>query len=200
MLKKICVYCGSSDKASQRYLDEAYQVGKTLAEKRITLVYGGGKTGLMGTLANGVLENGGKVIGVTPSFFNTKVLVHPHLTRLEVVEDMHQRKALMINLADGFIALPGGYGTFDELFETLTWAQIGLHTKPIGFLNLQNYFDPLIKLIEHAIREGFIYDSHRELFADDVDIHALLEKMEAYQPPSDLARWVQRNEYCIIED
>jgi uncharacterized protein (TIGR00730 family) len=200
MLKKICVYCGSSDKVSQRYLDEGYRVGKILAEKRIALVYGGGKTGVMGSVANGALEHGGKVIGVTPTFFNTKVLVHPHLTRLEVVEDMHQRKALMISLADGFIALPGGYGTFDELFEVITWAQIGLHAKPIGLFNIENYFGPFIHLVEHAIQQGFIYDTHRELFIDDEDIYSLLEKMEFYKPPKDLARWVQRNEYCILED
>jgi len=195
MLKRICVYCGSSDSLDQAYLDEAYQVGKTFAQNGITLIYGAGKTGLMGAIANGALEHGGEVIGVLPKFFNTSVLVHSSLTQLELVDTMHERKARMAALADGFIALPGGFGTFDELFEILTWAQIGLHAKPIGLLNIQHYFDPLLALVEHASQQGFVYSAHGGLFVHDVHIHPLLDLMQAYQPPFGLARWVQRSAY-----
>jgi uncharacterized protein (TIGR00730 family) len=169
-------------------------MGRTLAHNGIRLVYGAGKTGLMGALADGVLEVGGVVIGVVPVNLNTPQLIHSQLSQLEVVPDIHQRKARMIALAEAFIALPGGYGTFDELFETLTWAQIGLHQKPIGLLNIRNYFDPLLKMIDNAWIEGFIYPGHEKLLVVDQEPAALLTKLKEYQSPSDLERWVNREE------
>jgi uncharacterized protein (TIGR00730 family) len=194
-MKTICVYCGSSDKVDQAYLNAAYDTGAVLAQRQLTLVYGAGKTGLMGALADGALQHGGQVIGVIPQQFYTPALAHNALSRLEVVDDMHERKARMAKLSDGFIALPGGYGTFEEFFEVLTWAQIGLHHKPIGLLNIQGYFDPLLALVQHSSRTGFIYDEHVNLFLHAAAPEALLEAMAAYTPPDGLARWVEREAY-----
>lgn len=169
-------------------------MGRTLAYNSIRLVYGAGKTGLMGALADGALEGGGVVIGVVPVNLNTPQLIHDQLSQLEVVPDIHQRKARMIALSEAFIALPGGYGTFDELFETLTWAQIGLHQKPIGLLNIRNYFDPLLKMVDNAWIEGFIYPGHEKLLVVDKEPAALLIKLKEYQSPSDLESWVNREE------
>src|SRR5512133_1498708 len=148
-IKTVCVYCGSADGLNDVYLSAAFQTGQELANAGLRLVYGAGKTGLMGAVAEGVLQSGGEVTGVVPSYLNTPPLVHAGLTKLEVVETIHLRKARMMELADAIIALPGGYGTFEELFEALTWAQIGLHHKPIGLLNTLHYFDPLIALCQH---------------------------------------------------
>lgn len=191
-MKQICVYCGSSDSVHPEFLSAAYDLGKTLASRQHTLVYGAGKTGLMGSVANGVLEQGGRVYGVIPKNFYTPQLAHYSLTNLEVVETMHIRKARMAELADAFIALPGGFGTFEELFEMLTWAQIGLHQKPIGLLNIRGYFDPLIALVEHAQKEGFIYREHSQILVQSASPGTLLDKMEAYHPPDELDRWVNR--------
>ena len=136
----ICVFCGSSDRSSEPYLHAAKEMGSTIAEHGHTLIYGGGGTGLMGALADGALEQGGKVIGVIPEKFNNQTLAHQQLTEMHVVESMHERKAQMIAMSDAFIALPGGYGTFEELFEVLTWAQIGIHKCPVGILNIDEYF------------------------------------------------------------
>ena len=141
-LRSICVFCGSADGLKQVYLDAAFGLGQLLARQGITLVYGAGKTGLMGAVADGALSAGGEVIGIVPHNLNTSALIHAGLTRLETSENMHTRKARMSELAEAFIALPGGLGTFDELFETLTWVQIGLHHKPVGLLNTLNYYDP----------------------------------------------------------
>lgn len=192
-MQQICVYCGSSDSVHPEYLSAAYNLGKTLASRKHTLVYGAGKTGLMGSVANGVLEQGGRVFGVIPKNFYTPQLAHYSLTNLEVVETMHIRKARMAELADAFIALPGGFGTFEELFEMLTWAQIGLHHKPIGLLNIRGYFDPLLMMVEHAENEGFIYSEHSLLLVHSESPYTLLDQMEAYQPPEELDRWVNRN-------
>jgi uncharacterized protein (TIGR00730 family) len=194
ILRSICVYCGSADGLKPVYLDAAHALGSLLAREGITLVYGAGKTGLMGAVADGALQAGGEVVGVVPRHLNTPVLIHANLTRLEVSEDMHTRKARMSQLADAFIALPGGFGTFDELFETLTWVQIGLHSKPVGLLNVQHYFDPLLELIEHAGREGFLYSEHRGLLVHAAQPQTLLQGLRAYQPPKDLDRWVNRPE------
>lgn len=167
-------------------------MGRALAQRSIELVYGAGKTGLMGAVADGALKAGGSVVGVIPSMFETPALAHTGLTRLEVVDTMHQRKARMSQLAEAFIALPGGFGTFDELFETLTWAQIGLHQKPVGLLNTNSYYDPLLAMVEHARKEGFIYNEHAMLLVASADPDELLTQMEAYQPPSGLERWVAR--------
>jgi len=190
----VCVYCGSADHLKPCYLESAYGLGQFLAQSGIQVVYGAGKTGLMGKLAEGVLDAGGKVTGIVPRNLFTPVLIHDSLSVLEVVDDIQVRKARMSELAQGFIALPGGYGTFDELFETLTWAQIGLHSKPIGLLNVNHYFDPLIKLVANAWQEGFIYPGHENLLLEETDPHRLIEKMEAYRPPGDLEKWVTRDE------
>ncbi|MGA9531645.1 MAG: TIGR00730 family Rossman fold protein [Anaerolineales bacterium] len=191
-LRRICVFCGSSDSVPSAYLEAAAEIGELLAERGITIVFGGGSTGLMGALANAALAAGGRVIGVLPRIFNTPALAHAGLTELELVDGMHERKARMAELADGFIALPGGFGTFEELFEVLTWAQIGLHHKPVGVLNIDGYFDPLLALIAHAGDQGFIYAEHQQLLANDREPAGLLRSMEDYQPPEGLARWVDR--------
>ena len=192
-MKSVCVYCGSSDKMHQDYLEAARQMGAALAERDLQLLYGAGRTGLMGALADGALEAGGEVIGIIPAIFNTPQLAHCGLTRLEVVESMHQRKTRLAELADAFIALPGGYGTFEEFFEILTWAQIGLHSKPIGLLNSHHYFDPLLAMVEHARAEGFIYDEHRALFTWAESPAVLLDALASHRPPEGLERWLRRD-------
>lgn len=193
-IKKICVYCGSSDRISKEYLEHARQLGEAVARRGWQLWYGAGSTGLMGAVADGALQQGGEVIGVIPQLFNTPVLAHQNLTRLEVVKTMHQRKARLARQADAFIALPGGYGTFEEFFEILTWAQIGLHAKPVGLLNTRQYFAPLLAMVEHARREGFIYDEHRSLFLAEAEPEALLDALESFQAPSGLERWLSRED------
>ncbi len=174
------------------YLTAAFQMGELIARTKITLIYGAGKTGLMGALADGALKAGGTVIGVVNEQLNQPQLIHAGLSRLDVVADIHQRKARMSSLADAFIALPGGYGTLDELFETLTWIQIGLHKKPIALLNTNHYFDPLLNLIDHALQEGFIYTEHRRvLFAADTPV-GVLEELARFELPQGLERWVNR--------
>jgi uncharacterized protein (TIGR00730 family) len=148
----------------------------------------------MGAVADGALDAGGEVIGVIPGYFNTPALAHQRLTRMEVVDTIHQRKARLAELADAFIALPGGYGTFEEFFEILTWAQIGLHNKPIGLLNFRRYFDPLLALVENARQEGFIYEEHRELFVAAEDPQTLIEGLKRFEAPRGIERWVNRNE------
>jgi len=190
--KRICVYCGSADNLDRIYTDAARTLGGLLANRGIELVYGAGKTGLMGAVADGVLEAGGKVIGVVPENLNQPQLIHASLTHLEIVSDIQLRKARMSQMADAFIALPGGYGTLDELFETLTWAQIGLHTKPVGLLNTAGYFSPLLEMIERARSEKFIYDEHRDLLISSSDPNDLLARLETFTLPSGLERWVSR--------
>jgi uncharacterized protein (TIGR00730 family) len=191
-MKSICVFCGSSDSVHVDYLTAARQMGKTLAERRIRLIFGGGKTGLMGAVANGVLEAGGEVIGVIIPSMNTKALAHDGLTRMEVPLTMHARKAKMHELADGYIALPGGFGTFDELFETVTWAQTGAHEKPVGLLNIRNYYAPLMAAIDHAVQEGFIFQEHRDVLFMEADPNVLIDKMERYEHPhAAVKRWMR---------
>ncbi len=192
-MKSICVYCGSSDKMDFEYLEAARLMGATVAAHGLQLIYGAGSTGLMGALADSALEGGGEVIGVIPSYFNTPVLAHANLTKLEVVDTIHQRKARMVELADAFVALPGGFGTLEELFEMLTWAQIGLHQKPVGLLNTRRYFDPLLAMIDHAREEGFIYDEHRSLFTCADQPGELLQALTNHRRPSGLERWLSRD-------
>ena len=153
-MNSICVFCGSADAVPSDYKSAAWTMGRILAESGIRLIYGGGKTGLMGAVADGALSAGGEVIGVIIPSMNNRALAHDGLTRMDVPPDMHARKARMHELADGYIALPGGYGTFDELFETITWSQIGQHEKAIGLLNVRNYFTPLLAAMDHAVAEG----------------------------------------------
>jgi uncharacterized protein (TIGR00730 family) len=191
-MKSICIYCGSSDRVRPAYLESARQMGAALAERGLTLVYGAGSTGLMGALADAALEAGGQVIGVIPAIFNTPRLAHNGLTRLEVLDTIHLRKARMIELSDAFIALPGGFGTLEELFEILTWAQVGLHHKPVGLLNTQRYFDPLLRLLDHIEQEGFIYSEHRQLLSHAETPQALLEALDKHSRPDGLERWLTR--------
>jgi uncharacterized protein (TIGR00730 family) len=191
-MKRICVYCGSSDKINSKYLDAAQSMGHAIADREIELVYGGGGTGLMGKVADAVLEKGGRVIGVIPEQFNTPALVHNGLSDLYVVDTMHIRKAMMAEMADAFIALPGGFGTLEELFEILTWAQIGLHEHPVGVLNTDDYYQPLLNFIAQAQAEGFIYNEHQSLLLHDSHPARLIESLMAYHPPIGLERWVDR--------
>jgi uncharacterized protein (TIGR00730 family) len=191
-MKSICVFCGSSDTVHADYLAAARQMGRTLAERGLRLIYGGGKTGLMGSVADGVLEAGGEVFGVIIPSMNTVALAHAGLTQMDVVDGMHARKARMHALADGYIALPGGLGTFDELFETVTWAQTGAHEKPVGLLNVKNYYVPLLAAIDHAVREGFIFQEHRDVLFCEADPNVLIDKMEQYVHPREaVKRWLR---------
>lgn len=193
IMKTICVYCGSANHASRKYFLAAQRMGETLAHAGLTLVYGGGRTGLMGALADSVLASGGQVIGVIVSSMNTPELAHTHLTHMEVSPTIHQRKARMYALADGYIALPGGYGTLDELFETLTWAQIGEHKKPVGLLNVDGYYDSLLKMLDFATSEGFIFHEHRASLLCETDPEKLLSAMVAYRYPHEAAqRWMRQ--------
>ena len=194
-LQSICVYCGSANQASRDYFVVARQVGETLARRGLSLVYGGGKTGLMGALADGALAQGGQVVGVIPEGMNTPELAHTSLTRLEVTATIHQRKARMYELADGYVALPGGYGTLDELFETLTWAQIGEHSKPVGLLNVDGYYDLLLKMLDRAMEEKFLFPEHRRLLLCYPDPDSLLEAMLKFEPPLEaVKRWMRQEE------
>lgn len=192
-MQSICVYCGSADDLHPDYMEAGRQMGRALAENGMSLVYGGGKTGIMGALAQGALAAGGQVTGVIVESMNTPALAQTGLTRLEVTATIHQRKARMIELADGFIALPGGFGTFDELFETITWGQIGIHQKPIGLLNVRRYFDPLNAMIAHAQREGFIFQEHRQLLCMAETPLGLLTLMGQHQHPVEaVRRWMRQ--------
>jgi len=191
-MKSICVFCGSSDSVHADYMTAAYQMGKLLAEKGIRLVYGGGKTGLMGAVANGAVDAVGEVIGVIIPSMNTTALAHTGITRMDVAPDMHGRKARMHELADGYIALPGGYGTWDELFETVTWAQTGAHEKPVGLLNVREYYNLLLAAMDHAVAEGFIYPEHRKALFCESDPNQLLNAMEKYVHPREaVKRWLK---------
>ena len=193
-MKTVCVYCGSSDKMSEAYLRSGHKMGRAIARRGMTLAYGAGCTGMMGAVADGALEVGGEVIGVIPKLFATPALMHQGLSRLEIVEDMHTRKQRLAEISDAFIALPGGYGTFEELFEILTWAQIGLHHKAVGILNDQHYFDPLLTVIEHARTEGFMYAEHNALYVYAEQPDRLLDLLESYQYPGGMEKWVTREE------
>ena len=192
-MKQICVYCGSSDKVPKNYLETASELGKLLAARGYTLVYGAGSTGIMGALSQSVIESGGKVWGVIPKMFDTPQLANKNLSRYEVVENIHIRKARMIEISDAFIALPGGYGTLEEFFEVITWAQIGLHQKPIGLLNLEGYYDALLSMVERADSEGFIYGEHKFLFTVASTPHELLDSLSEYKLPEGLERWYKRD-------
>lgn len=182
-LKRICVFCGSRRGRRPEYVAAARAVGATLGRRGIGLVYGGGGVGVMGELADAALAHDGEVIGVIPHSLLEWEVGHTRIADLRVVDTMHERKALMASLSDAFIALPGGYGTLEELFEVLTWAQLGLHPKPCGLLNVGGYFDPLLRLVEHMVEEGFLRDEHRSLLLDDTDVEALLARLSAYEPP-----------------
>lgn len=193
-MKSICVYCGSSDKIHPAYIEAAKELGRVIAFRELKLVYGAGSTGLMGAVADSVLQNGGEVVGVIPEIFNSPKLAHQGLTRLEIVDDIPIRKARLAELSDAFIALPGGFGTLEELFEILTWAQIGLHQKPVGLLNVRQYYNPLLEMIQQANSEGFIYSEHQSLFTTAEDPNTLLDALSNHDHPEGLERWLTRDD------
>ncbi len=193
-IARICVYCGSSSGARAEYAEQARALGRRLAQHGIGLVYGGGSLGLMGACAEAVIEAGGEVIGVIPHSLALKERLNETVTDLRVVHTMHERKALMVELSDAFIALPGGFGTFDELFETITWAQLGIHQKPIGVLNVAGYFDPFLALVEQAISEGFVLERYRRLIVVADELEDLLESMFRQQPLEGLVKWLELSE------
>ena len=188
-MRRICVFAGSNPGAREEYRQAAEALGRELASRGLELVYGGASVGLMGVVASATLAAGGKAHGVLPRGLFRRELAHAGLTELHEVGSMHERKALMASLADGFIALPGGYGTFDELFEIVTWAQIGIHEKPIGLLDVAGYYEPLLTLVEHAVREGFVPESNAALLMRDTDPGRLLDRFAAYTPPRRIEMW-----------
>lgn len=184
MLKSICVFCGSNPGVNGSYVEAARALGHLLAQENIGLIFGGGMTGLMGAVADAVLAAGGEATGVIPDSMNVPRVVHEGVTERVVVDTMHTRKATMARLADAFIALPGGLGTFEELFETLTWSQLGYQPKPIGILNVDRYYDPLVKLIDHAVVNGFVTPKHRDIFVVDEDPSALVAALCQFKHPT----------------
>lgn len=182
-LNRICVFCGSGLGARPEYGDAARRTGTVLAERGIVLVYGGARVGLMGLVADAALAAGGQVIGVLPDILMTRERAHAGLTELHVVRSMHERKAMMADLSDGFIALPGGMGTFEEFCEIITWGQLGLHRKPCGLLNVQGYYDPLLALVDRAITDGFIRPDQRAMVNADETIESLLDQFDTYVAP-----------------
>jgi uncharacterized protein (TIGR00730 family) len=184
MLKTICVFCGSNPGVNGSYVEAARRLGRLFAEEEIGLVFGGGMTGLMGALADAVLAGGGRATGVIPDSMNIPRVVHEGVSELVVVDTMHTRKATMARLSDAFIALPGGLGTFEELFETLTWSQLGYQPKPIGILDVDGYYDPLVQLIDHAVAHGFVTPKHRGIFTVNEDPAALLAALREFEHPA----------------
>ena len=190
-MKAICVFTGSSRGTREAYAATARSLARELVQRGLGLVFGGGRVGLMGILADEVLAAGGTAIGVIPESLVAKEVAHHGLTELRVVKSMHERKALMADLADGFVALPGGLGTFEELCEILTWAQLGLHDKPCGVLDVAGFWGPLLGLLDHAVEEGFVLPAHRRLLLADDDPARLLDSLESFRPV-DVEKWLDR--------
>ena len=193
MAKRICVFCGSSSGVRESYAQAARTLARHLVSLGIGIVYGGGKVGLMGTLADAALEAGGEVIGVIPESLVAKEVGHGGVSELRVVGSMHERKALMAELSDAFIALPGGYGTFEEFCEVLTWTQLGLHRKPCGVLNVERYYDPLLALFDHAVAEQFVKPAHRGIVIADDNVESLVARLLEYKPPV-VNKWIDLKE------
>ena len=191
MVKRICVFAGSNPGVRTEYRAAARELGRVLAEREIGVVYGGARVGLMGVLADAALAAGGSVTGVMPSVLVAKEVAHNGLTDLRVVSSMHERKALMSDLSDGFIALPGGWGTWEEFFEVLTWSQLGLHQKPCGLLNVDGYFDRLLSFIEHSMDEGFVKREYGRMISVAASPVALLDAFVSYQPAV-VDKWIDR--------
>ncbi len=188
-MRSLCVFCGSSEGHEPAYTEAARTLGRTLAGAKIRLVFGGGRVGLMGEVANAALAAGGEAIGLIPNFLVEREIAHTGLTDLHVVGSMHERKAMMSGLSDGFVALPGGTGTLEEFFEVLTWAQLGEHAKPCGLLNVAGYYDPLLSVLDHMVGKGFLSKSNRALVLVERDPRTLLAKLERYRPPETI-KWV----------
>jgi uncharacterized protein (TIGR00730 family) len=192
-MQRLCVFCGSSIGTREIYRDAARALGTEMARRGIGLVYGGGNVGLMGVIADAILDARGEAIGVIPEHLVAKEIQHRALTELRVVKTMHERKALMADLCDGFIAMPGGFGTYDEFCEVVTWAQLGLHKKPCGMLNVAGFFDALLAMFDHATHEGFIRADHRAMLRVSADTKILLDEMSSYQAPV-VEKWITRSD------
>ncbi|MDX1583279.1 MAG: TIGR00730 family Rossman fold protein [Thermoanaerobaculia bacterium] len=192
-MKKVCVFCGSKNGANPAFSDAARHFGERLAYRGHTLVYGGGNLGLMGTVADAVLSGGGEVIGVIPAALEEREHAHTGLTELHVVDSMHERKAMMADLSDAFVALPGGLGTLEELFEVWTWGQLGLHGKPVGLLNVEGFWDLLIGMIEYMCASDFVQDVHRDMLRVHSDPDLLFDSLETYDAPP-VRQWIDRKE------
>ncbi len=188
-MKSIVVFCGSSSGHDPEFLVSATQLGATIAARGARLIYGGAKVGLMGCIADAVLAQGCEVIGIIPRFLSIKEVAHEGLTQLLIVENMHERKTKMFELGDAFIAMPGGFGTLEELFEVVTWAQLGLHQKPIGVLNVNGFYDPLMAQLDHMVSKGLLKQRNRDLIMIDGTVDGLLAKMEAYEPVPE-KKWI----------
>lgn len=191
--KSIVVFCASSPGFDAVWMQKAYGAGEYLAEQNITLVYGGGRVGLMGAIADGALANNGKVIGVIPHFLNSKEIGHTGVTDLIAVDNMHQRKTLMNDLSEAIIALPGGFGTMEEVFEMITWAQLGLHQKPVGLLNINGFYNHLIAFIQNMVDAGLLKKENQDMLLVSDNIEDLLQKMEAYIAP-DVPKWLSKED------
>ena len=192
-MRRICVYCGSSPGRDPRYGEAARTLGQAMLKRQLGLVYGGASVGVMGQVADAVLDGGGEAIGVIPEALAVKEVAHDRLTQQHVVPSMHERKALMADLSDGFVALPGGWGTIEEIFEVLTWAQLGFHDKPCGLLNIGGYYDRLHAFLEHAIAEEFVKPVYRQMLIVEDDPERLLDRFAAYTPPK-VKKWITREE------
>lgn len=188
-MKSVAIYCGSALGHAEHFARTAREVGQRIAQRGLTLVYGGGCSGLMGVMADGALDAGGKVVGVMPHLLVESEIAHPHLTELYIVETMHERKAKMAELADGFVALPGGSGTFEEIFEQWTWAQLGIHQKPCAFLNVAGYYDAMFAMIEASMKNGFTLERHVNKLICSDNFDDILQRLEAYQPP--VPKWTE---------
>ncbi|HMF16866.1 MAG TPA: TIGR00730 family Rossman fold protein [Gemmataceae bacterium] len=182
MMKRVCVFCGSSRGANPAYSEAARTLGQLLAQRGLELVFGAGHIGLMGVLADAVVAAGGKTSGVIPRSMVERELAHTGLDHLHIVETMHERKALMADLADAFISLPGGFGTADELFEILTWAQLGIHQKPVGLINIAGFFDPLLAWLDRAVADGFLKPHHRRLLIEAATAEKVLDRLDQFHP------------------
>lgn len=191
--RRICVFCGSNLGINPAYRQASADFGRILAARAIELVYGGGNIGLMGILADATLEAGGRVIGVIPESLMAREVGHQNLTELRIVKSMHERKALMSDLSDGFVALPGGFGTFEEFCEVVTWTQLGIHSKPCGLLNVAGYYNPLLALFDKAVSEGFLREENRRLVLDDSDAESLLAAMSEFCAPT-VSKWIGDSE------
>ncbi len=192
-MKSICVYCGSAPGRLEAYSNLARDLAESLVKRNLRLIYGGASVGIMGKVADHVLQLGGQVIGVIPHALSHKEIAHQKLTELHVTRSMHERKTLMAELADGFIALPGGLGTLEEIFEIWTWAQLGLHKKPCGMLNVEGYFDSLIEFLDHATEEQFVKRPHRSILIVESSPETMLDRFAGYTPPM-LQRWIGATE------
>ena len=193
MIHRVCVFCGSNSGSDKVYVEAACDLGRLFAREGIALVYGGGSVGLMGELADAVLSSGGEVIGVIPHALWAREVGHRGLTDIRIVDTMHERKAMMADLADAFIALPGGLGTMEEIFEIWTWAQLGLHQKPVGFLDVNGFYAPLMQFLDRAVRERFLRPEHRAIAMLDRDPEALLRRFDTWKAPR-VEKWITRDE------